>query len=134
MALAAGVVDLNRDGEAVVALPKRFTDLHIKLRYQLTPIGGPAPNLHVAQEIRGGKFKIAGGTSKLKVSWQIAGELKERRVAHVAYLVVTAAGDLWKTRGVDIARRGNACSTRGSDGEQCPPSESPGAVTTRYAT
>jgi hypothetical protein len=53
----------------------------MEFRYQLTPIGGPASNLHVAQEIRGGKFKIAGGTSKLRVSWHIGGELKERRVS-----------------------------------------------------
>jgi hypothetical protein len=80
LAVASGLVDLDRKGEAVVTLPKGLGDLHSDFRYQLTPVGGPAPNLHVAQEVRGDKFKIAGGTSRLKVSWQIAGELKDRRL------------------------------------------------------
>ena len=30
-------------------------------------------SLHVAQQIKGGKFKIAGGASNSRVSWQITG-------------------------------------------------------------
>jgi hypothetical protein len=74
--LAAGMVDLDGKGEAIVELPKGTGNSHTDFRYQLTPIGGPAPNLHVAQQISGDKLKIAGGTSQLKVSWQVAGELK----------------------------------------------------------
>ena len=81
VALAAGIADLDRNGEAVVALPKGLGDLHTNFRYQLTPVGGPAPNLHIAEQIRGDKFKISGGTSKLKVSWHISGDLKDRRAA-----------------------------------------------------
>jgi hypothetical protein len=79
--LSAGLVDLDSKGEAVVALPEGLGDLHKDFRYQLTPVGGPAPNLHVAQEIHGDQFKIAGGAPKIKVSWQIAGEpMADRRV------------------------------------------------------
>jgi hypothetical protein len=81
LTLAAGLVDLDRNGEAVVELPKGLGDLHTNFRYQVTAVGGPAPNLHVAQQIRGNKFKIANGTGKLKVSWQVGGELKDRHVA-----------------------------------------------------
>jgi hypothetical protein len=49
-------------------MPRRGID-----QYQITSIGGPAPNLHVAQQINGGKFKIAGGASNRRVSWQITG-------------------------------------------------------------
>src|SRR5262245_45761357 len=80
LAVASGLVNLDRNGEAVVTLPKGLGELHSDFRYQLTAVGGPAPNLHVARQVRGDKFKIAGGTSRLKVSWQIAGELKDRRL------------------------------------------------------
>lgn len=71
----------DRNGEAVVELPKGLDDLHTNFKYQVTAVGGPAPNLHVAQQIRGNKFKIAGGTGKLKVSWQVGGELRDRPLA-----------------------------------------------------
>jgi len=79
--LAAGLVTLDRKGEAVIKLPKGLGALHKEFRYQLTPVGGPARDLHVAREIRADTFKIAGGASRLKVSWQIAGELKAGSVA-----------------------------------------------------
>jgi hypothetical protein len=81
LTLAAGLVDLDRNGEAVVDLPKGLQDVHTNFRYQLTAIGGPAPNLHISQPIRGNKLKIAGGTAKIQVSWQVSGEPKERPIA-----------------------------------------------------
>src|SRR6266851_4342394 len=46
---------------------------HNKFRYQLTPIGSPGPNLYIAEEISNNRFKIAGGASTMKVSWQVTG-------------------------------------------------------------
>jgi hypothetical protein len=74
--LAAGLVTLDRKGEALIKLSKGMGAAHKDFRYQLTAVGGPARDLHVAREIRADTFKIAGGTSKLKVSWQVAGVLK----------------------------------------------------------
>jgi hypothetical protein len=74
--VAAGVVDMDSNGEAVVELPGGMADLHTNFTYQLTAIGGPAPNLHVAQEIRGDSFKVGGGTGNLKVSWQVGGDAR----------------------------------------------------------
>lgn len=71
------MVDLDGNGEAVVELPNGLADLNTNFRYQLTAIGGPAPNLHVAEEIRGDSFKIGGGTRDLKVSWQVGAEAKD---------------------------------------------------------
>ena len=79
--LAAGVVVLDRKGEAVIRLPKGLGAAHKDFRYQLTAIGGAAAELHVAQEIRGDLFKIAGGRNRLKVSWQVSGAPKPGRVA-----------------------------------------------------
>jgi hypothetical protein len=64
---------LDAKGEAWVELPAWFETLNRDFRYQLTAIGGPGPNLHVATEISGNRFRIAGGAPGLKVSWQVTG-------------------------------------------------------------
>jgi hypothetical protein len=65
-------------------------------RYQLTAIGAPGPNLYIPEEIseattttnyssksssnknnNNSHFKIAGGTSGMKVSWQVTGIRKD---------------------------------------------------------
>ena len=68
-----GNVRLDKNGEAIVKLPDYFETLNKDFRYQLTSIGGPAPNLHIAQKISNNTFKISGGKSKLDVSWQVTG-------------------------------------------------------------
>src|SRR5262249_25529617 len=72
---------LDAKGNAVVVLPKGVADHHGEFSYQLTSIGGPAPNLHIAQQIKGGKFTIAGGAGKTHVSWQVTGIPKSKPVA-----------------------------------------------------
>ena len=67
-----GVVTLDAQGEATVQLPDWFEALNKDFRYQLTCIGGFAP-VYIAEEITGNRFKIAGGTPGLKVSWQVTG-------------------------------------------------------------
>lgn len=68
-----GNVTLDEEGRAVVELPDYFQALNADYRYQLTPIGGPGPNLYIASEIEGNQFEIAGGSPGLKVSWQVTG-------------------------------------------------------------
>jgi hypothetical protein len=81
-----GVVALDDKGEAEIELPDWFSALNKDFRYQLTAIGAPGPNLYIAKEISDGDtnfsissnnhnstFKIAGGTSGMKVSWQVTG-------------------------------------------------------------
>jgi hypothetical protein len=68
-----GVAVLNSKGEMVVELPPWFEALKGQFRYQLTPIGAAAPKLHIAQELRKSRFKIAGGKRRMKVSWQVTG-------------------------------------------------------------
>lgn len=74
-----GTVVLDGKGEAWVSLPDWFEALNRDFRYQLTAIGKPAPNLYVAQEVSGNRFKIEGGKPAGKVSWQVTG------VRHDAY-------------------------------------------------
>jgi hypothetical protein len=68
-----GIAVLDANGEHTVELPEWVETLNSDFRYQLTSIGGPAPNLHVAREISKNRFAIAGGTAKMKVSWQVTG-------------------------------------------------------------
>jgi len=68
-----GNVTLGADGTATVDLPGYFEALNKDFRYQLTPIGAPGPNLYVAEEISGNRFRIAGGTAGMRVSWQVTG-------------------------------------------------------------
>jgi hypothetical protein len=87
-----GVVILDDKGEAEIELPDWFGALNKDFRYQLTAIGAPGPNLYIAEEIsdmttttnytsssgssnnnNNSHFKIAGGASGMKVSWQVTG-------------------------------------------------------------
>jgi len=67
-----GVAVLDEQGQAEVTLPEWFEALNRDFRYQLTCIGGFAP-VYIAEEISGNRFRIAGGTRGLKVSWQVTG-------------------------------------------------------------
>jgi hypothetical protein len=68
-----GNIVLDDAGEATVQLPDWFQSLNKDFRYQLTSIGGPGPNLYVAEEVADNHFKIAGGRAGAKVSWQVTG-------------------------------------------------------------
>ncbi|MBI1747127.1 MAG: hypothetical protein HYR55_11135 [Acidobacteria bacterium] len=68
-----GVVRLDQNGEAVVTLAEWFETLNKDFRYQLTAMGAPGPNLYIAEEVAGNRFRIAGGTANMKVSWQVTG-------------------------------------------------------------
>ena len=67
-----GNVVLDASGEAWVELPDYFHAINKDFHYQLTCVGGFAP-VHIAQEIENNRFKIAGGTPGLKVSWTVTG-------------------------------------------------------------
>jgi hypothetical protein len=68
-----GVAALDGAGEAWIELPEWFEALNQDFRYQLTPLGAPGPNLYVADEISGNRFRIAGGEPGMKVSWLVTG-------------------------------------------------------------
>ena len=90
-----GVVALDEKGEAEIDLPDWFSALNKDFCYQVTAIGSPGPNLYIAKEISESNtdyfdtadnnkntnshssFKITGGTSCMKVSWQVTGIRKD---------------------------------------------------------
>lgn len=67
-----GNITLDNNGEAIVELPEWFEMLNKEFRYQLTCIGGFAP-VYIAEEIASNSFRISGGTSGMKISWQVTG-------------------------------------------------------------
>jgi hypothetical protein len=72
-----GTCRLDDNGSAGIELPEWFGELNRDYRYQLTAIGGPAPDLHIAEEVSEKGFRIAGGTAGMKVSWQVTGIRKD---------------------------------------------------------
>jgi len=68
-----GIVTIDDRGEATVQLPDWFEALNTDFRYQLTAIGAPGPNLHIAEKVHDKQFRIAGGQPGMEVSWQITG-------------------------------------------------------------
>jgi len=71
--MTRGSVILDSAGEAWVEVPSWFAVVACDLTYHLAPIGGPMPALHVADELDGRRFRVAGGVAGLKVSWQLSG-------------------------------------------------------------
>lgn len=67
-----GIITLDSKGEALVQLPEWFGALNKDYRYQLTCVGGYAP-VYIAEVVRDNRFRIAGGTPNLTVSWQVTG-------------------------------------------------------------
>jgi hypothetical protein len=72
-----GVVTADANGNATVQLPAYFALLNGNFRYQLTPIGAAAPDLHVATEIAGNVFTLAGAPPNTRISWQVTGIRKD---------------------------------------------------------
>jgi hypothetical protein len=72
-----GTCRLDDNGSAWIELPEWFGELNRDYRYQLTAIGGPAPDLHIAEEVSENRFRIAGGTAGMRVSWQVTGIRKD---------------------------------------------------------
>lgn len=81
-------VTLDARGEAEVELPAYFAKINTRPRYQLTAVGMPMPNLHVADKIDAAAlaageratvqapaprcvFRIAGGAPSGEVSWEV---------------------------------------------------------------
>jgi hypothetical protein len=68
-----GIVILDAHGKAAIQMPAWFSALNQDFRYTLTAMGTAAPKLHIAEEMQGNQFSIAGGKKGQKVSWQVTG-------------------------------------------------------------
>jgi hypothetical protein len=66
-------VILDASGRTTVRLPRYFKALNADYSYQLTAIGAPAPDLHVARKVNGNRFSIAGGAPGQEVCWIVTG-------------------------------------------------------------
>lgn len=73
-----GIAVADEHGEALVLMPEWFEALNMEFRYQLTCVGGYAP-VYIAEKLQDNKFKIAGATKGLEISWQVTG------IRHDAY-------------------------------------------------
>jgi len=64
---------LDESGEAWAELPSYFEAINKDVSYTLTAVGAPAPMLHVAEEVKANRFRIAGGKPGMKVCWVVTG-------------------------------------------------------------
>jgi hypothetical protein len=65
-----GVAQLDGDGAAWVDLPEWFEALNADYRYQLTAVGGAAPDLHVAEEVSDNRIAVTLMVLLLVAVWQ----------------------------------------------------------------
>ncbi|MCS7209821.1 MAG: hypothetical protein NZ874_09645 [Fimbriimonadales bacterium] len=89
----SGVVVLDANGEAWVELPDYYEAINRDPRYHLTPIGAAMPNLHIAEEVQGNRFKIAGGVPGKKVSWEVKAIRNDRWIQQFGYRTVAEKPD-----------------------------------------
>jgi len=73
-----GTAVLDQNGSGLASLPDYFEAINRDFHYQLTSIGAPSPNLHVAAEIENNTFLIAGGAPGVKVSWTVTAVRNDR--------------------------------------------------------
>jgi hypothetical protein len=68
---------VGADGTVVAPLPAYWMALNCEPSYQLTAIGAPQPNLHIAAEVADSAgsiaFTIGGGVSGASVAWVVTG-------------------------------------------------------------
>ena len=83
-----GSVILDERGEAWVQLPDYFESVNRDPTITLTPVGAPMPSLHVAVEVQGNRFKIAGGVPGKKVFWRVEAIRNDPWVQRYGYQTV----------------------------------------------
>jgi hypothetical protein len=83
----SGVAVLDDQGHASVKLPRYFEALNTSFRYQLTAVGAAMRDLHVAAEVSGNVFEIAGGSPGGKVSWEVSGVRHDAAARHNPIIV-----------------------------------------------
>ncbi len=83
--LYRGTVTLDESGSSWVILPDYFEAINIDFSYQLTAIGAPMPNLHVAAPISDGKFQVTGGAPGKQVSWEVTARRNDPWVRDKGY-------------------------------------------------
>ena len=70
-----GTAQFDGAGQVTISLPDYYTKINRKASYQLTPIGGAMPNIHIKKKLNDtNAFTIAGGTPGAEVSWIVTAE------------------------------------------------------------
>ncbi len=93
-----GNVVADASGNAVVELPSYFASINKDFSYILTPVGGAAPELHVAAEIKENTFIIAGAKPRMKISWQVTAERNDIYMQKNPYSAEQEKADIFKDK------------------------------------
>lgn len=73
-----GTIELDARGEADVELPAYFAEINRDPTVTLTAVGAAMPMLHLAREVEGNSFRIAGGAPGMRVHWRVEATRNDR--------------------------------------------------------
>lgn len=73
-----GTAELDSRGEAEVGLPAYFAEINRDPTVTLTAVGAAMPMLHLASEVEGNSFRIAGGSPGMRVHWRVEATRNDR--------------------------------------------------------
>lgn len=73
-----GTAELDARGEADVELPAYFAEINRDPTVTLTAVGAAMPMLHLASEVDGNSFRIAGGAPGMRVHWRVEATRNDR--------------------------------------------------------
>lgn len=73
-----GTAELDARGEADVELPAYFSAINRDPTVTLTAVGAPMPMLHLAGEVQGNRFRVAGGAPGMRVHWRVEATRDDR--------------------------------------------------------
>ncbi len=103
MNIYRGTAVLDEGGGAWIELPPYFSAINTNETYQLTPIGGPMPMLHIATpaaEADGAastnRFRVEGGTAGLRVSWTVTARRNDAYVRTRGFAVESDKPEAWR--------------------------------------
>lgn len=100
----SGTAKADASGEAVVRMPYWFELINTNVRYQLTAIGAPAPELHVKTKVSGGTFTIAGAKPQQEICWELTGRRTDPAAEAIRVPTVRAKPE--KERGTYLYPKG----------------------------
>jgi hypothetical protein len=95
-----GTAMLDADGGAWIDLPAYFSEINVDETYQLTPIGGAMPMLHVEQTVNqsvsDNRFRVGGGTAGLRVSWTVTARRNDAYVRTRGFVTESDKPAAWR--------------------------------------
>lgn len=73
-----GTAQLDGRGAAEIELPAYFAEVNRDPTVTLTAVGAPMPGLHLATDVEGNRFAVAGGAPGMRIHWRVEATRNDR--------------------------------------------------------